>query len=339
MSDISTKMMINMYKDDTLEVVVHTANLQQLDWEQKTQGIWRSGRLQRGVKGEVQANDIGFKFKSDLIKYLEAYRKGGINDMVEVFKKYNFSPVKAIFVGSVPGTYSKDSNLFGLQKMRHALRTSKMDVGKDDFTIAQASAISSITKDQYKEFQMVLSTIPSNPLTKILPFKLIFPTVDEVQESIKGWASGGSIFFNSASQRGAAQLDLMRPHLCRWKAEYTGRTRVTPHIKSYMRIDSSKNIKWCLVTSANVSKQAWGYTVKKTGALTIASYEAGVLLLPERHSKSSFTQEELGLPYDLPPTPYSPNDKIWSIQAMMDSEVPDWLGATCKEYFSRESTS
>lgn len=65
-----------------------------------------------------------------------------------------------------------------------------------------------------------------------------------------------------------------------------------PHIKSYCRVcikdDKIAGLYWFLVTSANLSKAAWGVSNKTTaGSLTgdpplrIMSYEAGVLFLPQ----------------------------------------------------------
>ena len=124
--------MINTYRDDTLEVVIHTANMQQLDWEEKTQGIWRSGRLSR-LRSAQSADTIGSKFLADLSAYLRAYRIGAINDMVKGLADYDFSPVRAIFIGSVPGTYPKDSHEFGLQKLRYILKHSTFKANNDDY--------------------------------------------------------------------------------------------------------------------------------------------------------------------------------------------------------------
>ena len=68
-----------------------------------------------------------------------------------------------------------------------------------------------------------------------------------------------------------------------------------------------------LLTSANLSKAAWGSLNKSEDKLWIQSYEAGVLLLPRfthglAHQKYAVTAEsatkpaELVLPYDLPLT-------------------------------------
>lgn len=52
--------------------------------------------------------------------------------------------------------------------------------------------------------------------------------------------------------------------------------KAMPHIKSYTRLSPDlKRMAWFVLTSANLSKAAWG-----TQNNYIASYEAGILFLP-----------------------------------------------------------
>jgi len=55
-----------------------------------------------------------------------------------------------------------------------------------------------------------------------------------------------------------------------------------PHIKTYARIspDGTK-LGWFLLTSANLSKAAWGKLNKNHDRVTVMSWEAGVLFLPQ----------------------------------------------------------
>lgn len=56
-----------------------------------------------------------------------------------------------------------------------------------------------------------------------------------------------------------------------------------PHIKTYCRW-SDKGLHWFLLTSANLSKAAWGAFNKGSNLdvpLRIMSYEAGVMFLPK----------------------------------------------------------
>jgi tyrosyl-DNA phosphodiesterase-1 len=89
-----------------------------------------------------------------------------------------------------------------------------------------------------------------------------------------------------------------------------------PHIKTYSRLDiKNGKIGWYLLTSANLSKAAWG-DFQKTG-LFIRSYELGVL---------TFDTEDIRLPFDLPLKKYTPEDECWRWDVQVDR--PDMYGET-----------
>lgn len=54
-----------------------------------------------------------------------------------------------------------------------------------------------------------------------------------------------------------------------------------PHIKSFARYSNDfSKLYWFLLTSANLSKAAWGKYEKNETQIYIMSYEIGVLFLP-----------------------------------------------------------
>jgi len=68
-----------------------------------------------------------------------------------------------------------------------------------------------------------------------------------------------------------------------WKCSSRMRTKAMPHIKTYCRISSCcTKMSWFLLTSANLSKSAWGRKLKsKDQSNYIMAHEAGVLFLPQ----------------------------------------------------------
>ena len=67
----------------------------------------------------------------------------------------------------------------------------------------------------------------------------------------------------------------------RWNSDQVLRTRAMPHIKTYARLSQDwQRMSWFILTSANLSKAAWGMKTKSNN-LIIQSYEAGVLFLPK----------------------------------------------------------
>ena len=183
------------------------------------------------------------------------------------------------------------------------------------------------------------------------------------------------------------QLQYMRPHLCHWAGDgpsssrsidisddrpvrrAAGRGRAAPHIKTYIRysdVDTMDTIDWAMVTSANLSTQAWGTATNASGEVRISSWEIGVLVWPEVFMDSSVPEhsdlatsdrpsavlmvpcfqqdsphapfpEEMSengpttlvgfrMPYDLPLMPYSASDEPWCATAT--HSIPDWRGQT-----------
>jgi len=125
-----------------------------------------------------------------------------------------------------------------------------------------------------------------------------------------------------------------------------GRKRAAPHIKTYIRYGgkSEKTIDWALVTSANLSKQAWGEARANTGEVRIASYELGVLVWPglyaedavmsaafledtlpdDQEGDSESSVVSLRMPYNLPLQPYGNQEVPWV--ATVNHDKTDWKG-------------
>jgi tyrosyl-DNA phosphodiesterase-1 len=195
-------------------------------------------------------------------------------------------------------------------------------------------------------------------------FNIIFPTPEEIRTSLDGWTSGGSIHMKLQSQQQQKQLEYLLPLFCHWKAssvpEKNGpqarhskalRGPAAPHIKTYIRFSdqTQKTIDWAMVTSANLSKQAWGDVINKKDEIWIQSYEAGVVVWPalfgdsdtvmvpvfgkdmpvpedaiNEHGKKKGTVVGFRMPYDLPLCPYKADDKPWC--ATMQYGELDWEG-------------
>ncbi|CAK7205784.1 hypothetical protein SEUCBS139899_008563 [Sporothrix eucalyptigena] len=198
-------------------------------------------------------------------------------------------------------------------------------------------------------------------------FRIIFPTADEIRRSLEGYDSGSSIHAKIQSPQQQKQLVYMKPMLCHWANDAEGgaplppansspcvgdsrRRRAAPHVKTYIRYSNSDgacHIDWALVTSANLSKQAWGEARSAAGEMRIASYELGVLVWPDMltgepgaamqpvFGRDDFAEGEsvaptanvpLRIPYSLPVQRYGPHEIPW-VTSLSHSE-PDWRGVT-----------
>lgn len=189
------------------------------------------------------------------------------------------------------------------------------------------------------------------------------------------------------------QLQYMRRYLCHWAGDIVesgdvlttkihqneqesqkskreaGRRRAAPHIKTYIRFSDAEKmdtIDWAMVTSANLSTQAWGAAPNANGEVRICSWEIGVIVWPDLFAGNSGSAVEMvpcfksdlptysaevtssmgiesatatedpktlrptligfRMPYDLPLTPYSASEIPWCATARHPE--PDWLGQT-----------
>ncbi|XP_077179567.1 tyrosyl-DNA phosphodiesterase 1 [Paroedura picta] len=340
-----TKMMLLCYEEG-LRVVIHTSNLIKEDWYQKTQGIWLSPlypKLPPGTLGS--AGESRTNFKSDLITYLMSYKSPTLNEWADVIKQHDLSETRVYLVGSTPGRYqNNEKEKWGHLRLRKLLKDHAMQVPDEDSwpVVGQFSSIGSMGADQSKwlcsEFRQSLVTLGNSvkSLTnQEVPINLIYPTVDNVRQSLEGYPAGGSLPYSIQT----AQKQLwLHSYFHKWSAETSGRSHAMPHIKTYMRVAPDfQKIAWFLVTSANLSKAAWGAFEKNGTQLMIRSYELGVLFLPSEFGldtdyfqvKESLLSDEPALafpvPYDLPPEKYESKDRPW-IWNIPYTRAPDTHG-------------
>ncbi|KAF7867044.1 uncharacterized protein EAF02_009830 [Botrytis sinoallii] len=241
--------------------------------------------------------------------------------LVEQLLKYDFSEIKAALIGSVPGKQrielSPSQTAWGWAGLTNVLKTVPCYHDTQPEIVIQISSIASLgpTDKWLTHFLKALNTSksPRKPHPK---FKIIFPTADEVRRSINGYASGNAIHTKILTPAQGKQLAYLKPMLCHWagdgaqhssssslpsnspsqsstpsepKVQEAYRKRASPHIKTYIRFNSDtssnsssqKSIDWMLVTSANLSKQAWGEPLNSAGEVRICSYEIGVLVWPD----------------------------------------------------------
>ncbi|KAJ5671217.1 hypothetical protein N7507_000344 [Penicillium longicatenatum] len=382
-----SKMMILLRHDDLAQVVIHTANMIPQDWTNMTQAVWQSPLLPLLSPGalsspsETTSLGTGTRFKKDLLTYLRAYGSKRTGPLVQQLNQYDFGAIRAALIASVPSKQSLidldsgNTTLWGWPALKNLMgqvpvRQTKEEKDRQAGHIAiQVSSIASLGQSDkwLKEFFKSLAP-SSDPPPK---YSIIWPTTEEVFRSLDGYASGGSIHMKTQSAAHQKQLQYLRPHLCQWAGaskvidlsedkpnREAGRGKAAPHIKTYIRFHDEKmeTIDWAMVTSANLSTQAWGAVPNASGEVRISSFEIGVVVWPElyndSHSMDSahtttpsdvlmmpcFKRNQpdpatlapgvatvvgLRMPYDLPLTPYRPSDEPWSA-AILQRMAADW---------------
>lgn len=346
------------------------------------------------VSSQTSSNiGSGARFKRDLLSYLKAYGLKKTGPLVQQLNRYDFGAIRAALVASVPSKQnvssldSEKATLWGWPSLRDLM--SRIPIRKQPrdgkthepipHIVAQISSVASLgqTDKWLKDvFFKSLASASTNPKPK---YSIIFPTLDEIRRSLDGYSSGGSIHMKIQSAPQLKQLQYMRPHLCHWAGDNpsntnfvdlsevqppkrdAGRRRAAPHIKTYIRYSDAntmETIDWAMVTSANLSTQAWGAATNANGEVKISSWEIGVVVWPELFvddsaslkstsgsssvlmvpcfkrdqpsspsgtlAKEASTVVGFRMPYDLPLTPYSASDEPWCATASHD--VPDWQG-------------
>lgn len=283
-----------------LHIIISTANLVQGDWENKTQAFYHCSG------GFDDKEFVKSSFQEQLTAYLDFYAKSRAWSMVEYWRdriiNANLSEVEAQLICSVPG-YHSGNNLhkFGHMRLRKIL--SNMDL-KLELPIyhAQFSSFGSLgPKPESWLLGQFLQSLNGGEKLGQQNLKVIFPCVEDVRNSVEGYLAGGSLCYSKST---AARQPYIVPMLHKWRCEKFGRTRAMPHIKTYAAFNNGEmKPAWLLVTSANLSKAAWGELQKNNSQLGIRSYELGVLVTDDASMDM--------LPYDMPLTKYSLTDKVW----------------------------
>ncbi len=252
--------------------------------------------------------------------------------------------------------------------------------------VAQVSSVASVGEKWVSNtfFNALSSSAPLNGVKgKPKPqFSIIFPTGDEIRRSVDGYSSGGSIHMKAKSAAQMKQVAYLKPMLCHWAGDgdresikslppqssslspnpiaptatkdsirEAGRRRASPHIKTYVRFTDSgmTSIDWAMMTSANLSTQAWGAATNSVGDVRISSYEIGVVVWPalwdsegrrvakmvpvfgkdlpdKKQSSDSTVSVGWRMPYDLPLVPYAGDEMPWCNNEPCGE--PDWMGRT-----------
>ncbi|KAJ5994021.1 hypothetical protein N7451_009745 [Penicillium sp. IBT 35674x] len=381
-----SKMMVLLRHDDLAQVIIHTANMIPQDWANMTQAVWQSPLLPLLSPGalpsspENKSPGTGSRFKRDLLTYLRAYGPKKTGPLVQQLSRYDFSAIRAALIASVPSKQNLidlepgNTTLWGWPALKDLMgqvpvrRTEEKDRQKCHIAIQVSSIASLGQSDKWiKEFFRALAP-SSDPLPK---YSIIWPTAEEVCHSLGGFASGGSIHMKTQSAAHQKQLQYLRPYLCQWTGDSkvidlsedkpqreAGRGKAAPHIKTYIRFSDEKmeSIDWAMVTSANLSTQAWGAVPNASGEVRISSFEIGVVVWPELYNdpislgsaKSKddadtlmvpcFKQNQpdpsylapgaatvvgLRMPYDLPLTAYRSSDEPWS-STVLQRMAAEW---------------
>lgn len=316
-----SKMLILFRHDDFAQVIIHTANMIARDWRNMTQAVWRSPLLPLNPTGSTTYHQTGSypigtgeRFKVDLLRYLDKY-ENRLKALTQQLVAHDFAGIRAAFLGSAPSRQKPEASdptkvtsfgWLGLSEILSIVPVQSTSATSPSKIVVQVSSIATLGQNPtwLAHFQSVLNhqRAAEHEYNHPKPtLNIIFPTPHEIRTSLDGYASGGSIHTKIQSPAQQKQLAYLRPHLCHWKHSgndtHPGQTSAgstsrreahrgpaAPHIKTYIRFCDAgemNSVDWAIVTSANLSKQAWGEMVNKKGEVWIQSWEVGVVVWPE----------------------------------------------------------
>uniref|UniRef100_A0A8D8GIV0 Probable tyrosyl-DNA phosphodiesterase n=1 Tax=Culex pipiens TaxID=7175 RepID=A0A8D8GIV0_CULPI len=321
-----TKMGLYGYTDGSMRVVISTANLYEDDFHNRTQGLWISPRLPALAEdADTGAGESRTGFRESLITYLNSYKFAQLAAWVSRIQRTDFGEVNVFFVASIPGGHLNTAKgpLWGHPRLGYLLGKHSAPIDDSCPLVAQSSSIGSLGPNPQS---WVLSEIMASfrrdsapiGLRRVPAFRMIFPSFSNVRNSHDNLLGGGCLPYMRATHE---KQPWLKDHLHQWKSDCRNRTKAVPHIKTYCRW-SHRGLYWFLLTSANLSKAAWGVynkSAKFEAPLRINSYEVGVLFLPKfvidenffpMDSKSSGDKKHpaFPMPYDVPIIPYAPED-------------------------------
>lgn len=340
------------YADQSLRIIIHTANIRYDDIHCKAQAAFFQDF---GLKSPENFTNVAntCEFEEDLIDYLDSYRytrlhkwtKSGskTKSLGQFVREYDFSSAKAVLVPSTPGYHRLDEkHRRGHWKMRQTIPSHTEAPEEEticDPIVCQFSSIGSLTERYLLELQtsmdMKQSRDRGRPGRLELSLKLVYPTVEEIRTSVEGYRGGGSV---PGTMRNVGKPFLKRL-FCRWSALSSSdmnplwKGRNVPHMKTYFQTNSTtETLHWFVLTSHNLSKAAWGeiQTSSRYGGrrLFVRHWELGVFLSPQllgasellpwsSSERKRYSTESkictIPIPYDLYPKVYGQGDRPWAV--------------------------
>ncbi|CCD11565.1 unnamed protein product [Trypanosoma congolense IL3000] len=291
-----SKMMLCI-NNNGIRVAVLTANFIEDDWNYKTQGIYFQDFPRLKTQSENIVLNIssiegkGMRFRNEIKRYLSCI--GVASSMpkdgcipLSLLDEFDFSGACVELIASVPGYHRcSDAQHYGLGKLKSILQSMQLPSSLDrnpPVLTWQFTSQGLLTANFLNSMKQIMSIDARNPTgeDKMDPVvRVVYPTETEVKNSLEGWRGGLSLPVTLRCCH-----SYINERLFRWGTVPQGseveneRSKGLPHLKTYTRLTESEDgLSWFLLTSANLSRAAWGEWQHGGTQLLIRSYELGVL--------------------------------------------------------------
>ncbi|KDD71736.1 tyrosyl-DNA phosphodiesterase, partial [Helicosporidium sp. ATCC 50920] len=188
--------------DKGLRVIIHTANLIYADCNNKTQSVFVQDFPRKSSQPEAP---LSSPFERDLSEYVRrlGLPPAAARAAAAVLCAHDMSAARAVLVPSVPGYHiDPGRHWFGHAKVSQALaaearedpeRQNCGDAQGAQHVVAQCSSLGALD-DAWLDGEFGESLRGGRRRCSDEPaLSLVWPTVEDVQNSIEGWAAGRSI--------------------------------------------------------------------------------------------------------------------------------------------------
>ena len=197
----------------------------------------------------------------------------------ELIRQYDYSSAYAVLIPSIPGRHKVDSyNDVGYLKLRRAIMDAfprHPEAGSENTkppVLCQMSSLGCLNSkwlDKFSEAIDYTSTHGTKPVkdyaivSKNRPplqnqLRIIWPTVDEIRNSVEGYHGGGSVCGKTKN----VSKEFLQPLYCHWSNSGNDplqTARHVPHIKTFLQPShDGRSVEWLCLTSHNLSIAAWG---------------------------------------------------------------------------------
>ncbi|KAF7840668.1 tyrosyl-DNA phosphodiesterase 1 isoform X1 [Senna tora] len=288
-----------------VRVIVHTANLISVDWNNKSQGLW----MQDFPWKDQNNPSKGSEFETDLVEYLNTLKwpefsvklpsLGNFSISPSFFKKFDYSNAMVRLIASVPGYHTGASlKRWGHMKLRCLLQECTFDEEfKNSPLVYQFSSLGSLDEKWMAELASSMSAGISEDKTPLGIGKpqIVWPTVEDVRCSLEGYAAGSAI----PSPLKNVEKDFLKKYWAKWKADHTGR--------SICFIP-------CVVKSSEfIVTRSLGSSPEEQFSVDDPFVRDNYISRMTRGREDPLSNViPLPVPYELPPQPYSSQDVPWS---------------------------
>ncbi|XP_030750706.1 probable tyrosyl-DNA phosphodiesterase [Sitophilus oryzae] len=342
----SAHCLIFQYDDNSIRIVIGSPSIYAPDWNNYNGLIWISPRCPKLPSGMSQRDgESKTGFKSDLLNFLLSYKIQSLGGWINVVKSADFSEVRVFLVYGRPGIHQPRKNGCPLHFLGHLLSHHyKIPPYQTDHDlwriIVQSSSLGKLGRTPDEWFTTwFLNSLSSSVNNQYLPtlrptfkgqFSVLYPTIENALTCFLGPVGAWGSRYDADLRD---QQRWLEPYLCSWKADSAKRTKAIFHSRTVCRISPCcKKLAYFYLTTSNISRAGWGKIEDGDITVKMRTYHTGILFLPKFFDKEYFevadlscgaTNNKFPIMYDLPLTPYGPEDEPYCLDEMIERRLVD----------------